>query len=123
MAYAGSAGVQSIQRLADVDLADMPRVPTGMSEFDRVLGGGLVPGSAVLIGGHPGAGKSTLLLQTLCELAKNQPALYVTGEEPATGGDARQTSGSADRSLAAVKVKPTSSVCSTYSTSISLRWW
>ncbi len=79
--YAGSAGVQSIQRLADVDLADMPRVPTGMSEFDRVLGGGLVPGSAVLIGGHPGAGKSTLLLQTLCELAKNQPALYVTGEE------------------------------------------
>jgi len=52
-----------------------------MQEFDRVLGGGLVPGSAILIGGHPGAGKSTLLLQTMCHLAAQMPALYVTGEE------------------------------------------
>ena len=52
-----------------------------MAEFDRVLGGGFVPGSVVLIGGNPGAGKSTLLLQTLCQLAEIMPALYVTGEE------------------------------------------
>lgn len=79
--YAGSAGSQSIQRLADVNLEEVPRVSSGMQEFDRVLGGGLVPGSAILIGGHPGAGKSTLLLQTMCALAARMPALYVTGEE------------------------------------------
>ena len=79
--YAGSAGDQGVQRLADVDLAEVPRVSSGMLEFDRVLGGGLVPGSAVLIGGHPGAGKSTLLLQTMCTLASHMPALYVTGGE------------------------------------------
>ncbi len=79
--YAGSAGGQGIQRLAEVDLAEVPRVSSGMQEFDRVLGGGLVPGSAILIGGHPGAGKSTLLLQTMCALATAMPALYVTGEE------------------------------------------
>lgn len=79
--FAGSAGAQKIQRLADVDLTEMPRIKSGMLEFDRVLGGGLVPGSAILIGGHPGAGKSTLLLQTMCALAESMPALYVTGEE------------------------------------------
>lgn len=79
--YAGAAGTQGIQRLADVDLAEVPRISSGMLEFDRVLGGGLVPGSAILIGGHPGAGKSTLLLQTMCALAATLPALYVTGEE------------------------------------------
>ena len=79
--YAGAAGDQGIQRLADVDLAEVPRVGSGMQEFDRVLGGGLVPGSAILIGGRPGAGKSTLLLQTMCTLAAQMPALYVTGEE------------------------------------------
>lgn len=79
--FAGSAGAQKIQRLADVDLTEMPRIKSGMLEFDRVLGGGLVPGSAILIGGHPGAGKSTLLLQTMCALAESIPALYVTGEE------------------------------------------
>jgi DNA repair protein RadA/Sms len=52
-----------------------------MQEFDRVLGGGLVPGSAILIGGHPGAGKSTLLLQVMCYLAQTMPTLYITGEE------------------------------------------
>lgn len=79
--YAGAASAQQVQRLADVDLSEMPRVKSGMLEFDRVLGGGLVPGSAILIGGHPGAGKSTLLLQTMCALAESMPALYVTGEE------------------------------------------
>ncbi len=69
------------QVLADIDLDTMPRFSSGMSEFDRVLGGGLVPGSAILIGGNPGAGKSTLLLQVLCHLAGQMPALYITGEE------------------------------------------
>ncbi len=79
--YAGNAGTQGVQRLAEVDLNEVPRFSSGMLEFDRVLGGGLVPGSAILIGGHPGAGKSTLLLQTMCHLATQMPALYVTGEE------------------------------------------
>ncbi len=57
------------------------RFSSGAYEFDRVLGGGLVPGGVVLIGGHPGAGKSTLLLQTMSYLAQHQVALYVTGEE------------------------------------------
>src|SRR4051812_3841228 len=56
--------------LADIDEADTPRRPTGIGEFDRVLGGGVVPGSAVLVGGEPGIGKSTLLLQVAHELAK-----------------------------------------------------
>ena len=79
--YAGDKNGAKVQVLADIDLQDLPRLNTGMAEFDRVLGGGLVPGSVVLIGGHPGAGKSTLLLQTLCALASTLPALYVTGEE------------------------------------------
>ena len=78
--YAGATDGQ-VQLLADIDLADIPRISSGTQEFDRVLGGGFVAGSVVLIGGHPGAGKSTLLLQTLCDLAEKYPALYVTGEE------------------------------------------
>ncbi|MDX1800224.1 MAG: ATPase domain-containing protein, partial [Marinobacter sp.] len=77
--FAGS--LSQIQSLDDVSLAEQPRISTGMQEFDRVLGGGLVSGSAVLMGGHPGAGKSTLLLQAVCHLAASVPALYVTGEE------------------------------------------
>ena len=77
--YAGTTA--SVQRLQDVAVVDLPRLRSGFDEFDRVLGGGFVPGSSILIGGHPGAGKSTLLLQTLCRLAAQQPALYVTGEE------------------------------------------
>ena len=79
--YAGDAGQNGVIKLSQVDLAEMPRFSSGLQEFDRVLGGGLVPGSAILIGCHPGAGKSTLLLQTLCHLASQMPALYVTGEE------------------------------------------
>ncbi|WP_406664309.1 DNA repair protein RadA [Gallaecimonas sp. GXIMD1310] len=78
--YAGQTQAE-ITLLADVDLTELPRVHSGFSEFDRVLGGGIVPGSAVLIGGSPGAGKSTLLLQTMCYLAERMPTLYVTGEE------------------------------------------
>jgi DNA repair protein RadA/Sms len=78
----GYAGVTSqLQDLSDVDVASMPRLSTGIGELDRVLGGGLVAGSAILIGGHPGAGKSTLLLQLMCSLAQKMPALYITGEE------------------------------------------
>jgi DNA repair protein RadA/Sms len=78
----GYAGVKApVRVLADVDTQALKRVATGISELDRVLGGGLVPGSAVLMGGSPGAGKSTLLLQACCQLAQQLPALYVTGEE------------------------------------------
>lgn len=81
--YDGYAGktTDRVLSLSEVDLAEMPRTTTGTGELDRVLGGGLVPGSAILIGGHPGAGKSTLLLQIMCYLAQQVPALYVTGEE------------------------------------------
>jgi DNA repair protein RadA/Sms len=81
--YAGAAGAGSskVQTLDKIDLNALPRIPSSFAELDRVLGGGIVPGSAILIGGHPGAGKSTLLLQTLCQLAQVMPALYVTGEE------------------------------------------
>src|SRR5690625_3506110 len=77
--YAGA--LAEVQPLKDIALEETPRIQTGIAEFDRVLGGGLVPGSAVLMGGHPGAGKSTLLLQAMCELAKQHPCLYITGEE------------------------------------------
>jgi DNA repair protein RadA/Sms len=70
-----------IRLLSDVSLQDTPRIPTGLSELDHVLGGGLVAGSVTLIGGDPGIGKSTLLLQTLCHLSQQQRCLYVTGEE------------------------------------------
>ena len=72
---------QKIQTLSEISLQETPRFTSGFKELDRVLGGGIVPGSAILIGGHPGAGKSTLLLQVMCGLAKNMTALYVTGEE------------------------------------------
>ncbi|MDH5197908.1 MAG: AAA family ATPase, partial [Gemmatimonadota bacterium] len=69
-------------RLADVSGERLPRFTTGLSEFDYVLGGGLVPGSLVLIGGEPGIGKSTLLLQAAARLeAQGIPTLYATGEE------------------------------------------
>lgn len=79
--YAGAAAGGNVQTLAEISLTDLPRFSSGTGEFDRVLGGGFVPGSVVLIGGNPGAGKSTLLLQTLCSLARTMPALYITGEE------------------------------------------
>ena len=66
---AGFTGsLDSARVLKDINLEDLPRFSSGAEEFDRVLGGGLVPGSAILIGGNPGAGKSTLLLQTMCHL-------------------------------------------------------
>jgi len=72
---------EKLQSLAEVATEDKVRLSTRSKEMDRVLGGGLVPGSAVLISGNPGAGKSTLLMQILCQLSENHSALYVTGEE------------------------------------------
>lgn len=78
--YAGASG-SKVQKLSEISLSELPRFSSGFNELDRVLGGGIVPGSAILIGGHPGAGKSTLLLQVMCGLAQSMPTLYVTGEE------------------------------------------
>lgn len=79
--YTGESRMNRVQKLSDISLKALPRFSTFFKELDRVLGGGMVPGSAVLIGGNPGAGKSTLLLQTLCKLADKMKTLYVTGEE------------------------------------------
>ncbi len=82
--YAGLAGGGQLQDLSAIRPREEPRQPTGIEEFDRVLGGGLVPGGVVLIGGDPGIGKSTLLLQALARLTEaGQPVLYVSGEESA----------------------------------------
>jgi len=75
------AAPAAVEFLADVAVESAPRFPTGLEEFDRVLGGGMVPGSVVLIGGDPGIGKSTLLLQALASLSQAHPVLYVSGEE------------------------------------------
>ncbi|WP_031435461.1 DNA repair protein RadA [Methylomarinum vadi] len=78
--YAGSRS--EVQLLSDVNLAQAERISTGLREFDRVLGGGIVKGSVVLIGGAPGAGKSTILLQAIASIAlRHIPVLYVSGEE------------------------------------------
>lgn len=79
LGYAGAAS--QVRVLAEVEAEDVQRLPSGFAELDRVLGGGLVPGSVVLIGGDPGAGKSTLLLQVCTRLAAGSDVLYVTGEE------------------------------------------
>ncbi len=78
----GYSGTRAeVLNLGDVRAEEAQRLPTGFGEFDRVLGGGLVPGSVVLIGGDPGAGKSTLLLQVCANIAARHGVLYVTGEE------------------------------------------
>src|SRR5215218_10442856 len=76
------AGAASMVRaLSAIDAKASPRFPTGIEEFDRVLGGGLVPGGVILLGGDPGIGKSTLLLQAMAAIGGARKALYVTGEE------------------------------------------
>jgi len=72
---------RQLARLDEIAVDRIARSSSGLSEFDRVLGGGLVPGSVILIGGDPGIGKSTLLLRALAELAATRPVCYVTGEE------------------------------------------
>ncbi len=81
--YSALAADGKLQKLAEVEAAEVPRSPTGVAELDRVLGGGLVDGAVVLIGGDPGIGKSTLLLQALAHMSTSQKVLYVSGEESA----------------------------------------
>ncbi len=73
----------AVRPLASIEARGSPRFPTGVEEFDRVLGGGLVPGGVILLGGDPGIGKSTLLLQAMAAIGAAKSALYVTGEESA----------------------------------------
>ncbi|MEO5341771.1 MAG: DNA repair protein RadA [Gammaproteobacteria bacterium SHHR-1] len=79
--YAGTAVGQEVIELAGLQAEPEVKQGTGIGELDRVLGGGLVPGSVVLIGGDPGIGKSTLLTQTLAQLSQGMSSLYVSGEE------------------------------------------
>ncbi len=79
--YAGLTAARGVMRLDRVDPVDAGRIPSGLPEFDRVLGGGFVPGAVVLLGGDPGIGKSTLLLQALQKVGDQHSVLYVTGEE------------------------------------------
>ena len=78
-----AGGASEVRALASVEMATNQRSPTGIEEFDRVLGGGLVAGGVVLLGGDPGIGKSTLLLQATAAIGASRRALYVTGEESA----------------------------------------
>ena len=91
-----------IVKLDDVKVTDFPRFPTASQEFDRVIGGGIVPGSVILIGGEPGIGKSTLLLQI--SLRFDRDILYISGEESAT-----------QIKLRADRITDKSSNCSIYS--------
>ena len=75
------ASSATVRKLSEIDAEDVPRFSSGIDEFDRVLGGGLVGGGVVLIGGDPGIGKSTLLLQALSNLSATRRVLYVSGEE------------------------------------------
>lgn len=77
----GLAGISTPKRLAEIGEDIEERIPLSLGEFARVLGGGVVPGSIVLIGGDPGIGKSTLLLQVALEMARGIRVLYVSGEE------------------------------------------
>jgi DNA repair protein RadA/Sms len=79
--WAGVVDAPKVTALKDVHHHEDARASTGIGELDRVLGGGLVQGSVVLVGGDPGIGKSTLLLQAVTKLASTMPGLYVTGEE------------------------------------------
>lgn len=80
-AYKGLAQAAPVLLLSDIEAEDVERFSTGIEEFDRVLGGGMVPGGVILIGGDPGIGKSTLLLQAMANLSHQKSCLYVSGEE------------------------------------------
>ncbi len=79
--FTALAGTATVQTLSEIEAREEDRLPTGIGEFDRALGGGLVAGGVVLIGGDPGIGKSTLLLQALTALSESSQVLYVSGEE------------------------------------------
>src|SRR3954453_22366084 len=80
--YAMAGTIGAAQLYADIEIEQHARLTTGIDEFDRVLGGGVVPGSLILLGGEPGIGKSTLLLQAAANMARTiGPVLYSSGEE------------------------------------------
>ena len=79
--FSALAPASPVQALKQIQVQDVPRFSSGVSEFDRVLGGGLVSGGVILIGGDPGIGKSTLLLQSLASLSETRQVLYICGEE------------------------------------------
>jgi DNA repair protein RadA/Sms len=79
--YKAIAPTEAVATLSQIEATEIERTPTGLTELDRALGGGIVEGGVVLIGGDPGIGKSTLLLQAAERLAHQLPVLYVTGEE------------------------------------------
>ena len=80
--YGLAAGRASARLYSEIETSDAPRIPSGIQEFDRVLGGGIVPGALVLLGGEPGIGKSTLLLQVAAHVSRSiGPVLYSSGEE------------------------------------------
>ena len=81
--FAAIAPTAEVHTLGAIAATELPRESSGLPEFDRVLGGGIVPGGVVLIGGDPGIGKSTLLLQALAAMAQRMKVLYVSGEESA----------------------------------------
>jgi DNA repair protein RadA/Sms len=81
--YSALAGTQAVAALSEIAAEEIERLPTGIEEFDRALGGGIVAGGVVLLGGDPGVGKSTLLLQATDALSRDQRVLYITGEESA----------------------------------------
>ena len=114
-ATAALAPTRRAQSLGDVQAREMPRIASGIEEFDRVLGGGLVEGGVVLIGGDPGIGKSTLLLQSLAALSTHAAVLYVSGEESAAqvalrarrlGVDAARRCGCCRRSRSSASSRP-----------------
>jgi len=104
-----------VLRLVDVEVEEAERIPTGVPELDRVLGGGLVPASLVLVGGEPGVGKSTLLLMALAAMSRDRRALLVTGEEStaqvklrAAGWAAPRRSRSSPRQISTRSARPSS---------------
>ncbi len=79
--YAAAANHSTVTSLSAISFNEITRFSSTVTELDRVLGGGIVPGSVILMGGDPGIGKSTLLLQSLCQLSEQHAVLYITGEE------------------------------------------
>src|SRR5262245_1069648 len=80
--YAIAGGAAHPRPYSELEIEQHARLSTGINEFDRVLGGGIVPGSLILLGGEPGIGKSTLLLQAAANIARSVgPVLYSSGEE------------------------------------------